>query len=38
LVDKKTLKEREEAGESKDLDSFTMVFKDLFAKYFGEYR
>lgn len=34
LVDKK----KEEAGENRDIDTFTMMFKDLFAKYFGEFR
>ena len=34
LVDKK----KEEAGENRDMDTFTMMFKDLFAKYFGEFR
>lgn len=34
LVDKK----KEEAGENRDIDAFTMMFKDLFAKYFGEFR
>jgi hypothetical protein len=36
LVDKK--KEKEDSGEARDIDTFTMQFKDLFAKYFGEFR
>jgi hypothetical protein len=34
LIDKK----KEDAGDARDMDTFTMMFKDLFAKYFGEFR
>ena len=34
LVDKK----KEENGESRDMDTFTTLFKDLFSKYFSEHR
>lgn len=33
LVDKK-----KDDGEGRDMDTFTTMFKDLFAKYFGEFR
>ena len=34
LVDKK----KDETVEAKDIDTFTVTFKDLFSKYFGEFR
>jgi|LauGreDrversion4_2_1035121.scaffolds.fasta_scaffold39834_3 hypothetical protein len=34
LVDKK----KEESGDVRDMDAFTTLFKDLFAKYFSEFR
>lgn len=34
LVDKK----KDETAEAKDIDTFTLMFKDLFSKYFGEFR
>jgi hypothetical protein len=34
LIDKK----KEDAGDTRDMENFTMMFKDLFSKYFGEFR
>jgi len=34
LIDKK----KEDAEDARDMETFTMLFKDLFAKYFGEFR